>query len=209
MKNKKLNKPQTRGAEFRAESINEESRTAEFVISTEAVDTYDTVFMASGWDLARYQKNPVVTFQHRDNDPDPNMVIGTSEVFVDDENRLIGRVTFEGAEDNEVAEKVFRKVKNGILRGASIRASVHEGRWGEEKAGENPEVLYFTRSELMAWSIVTVQSNPDALSRNFEAVEDFKKELIPVVDAEEIRADVPGNKGMSSFDAQLLINQNL
>lgn len=32
------------------------NREAEFVISTEAVDTYGTVFKSSGWDLTRYEK---------------------------------------------------------------------------------------------------------------------------------------------------------
>lgn len=204
---KKLNKEQTRGAEYRVNSIDEEKRTAEFVISTEAPDTYDTVFLSTGWDLNRYKKNPVVTFQHRDTDPNPDMVIGTSEVYIDEEKRLIGKVTFESAEDNPLAEKIYRKVKNGILRGASIWASVKEGRWGEEDAGENPDMLYFTRHELNAWSIVTVQSNPDALARNSKSIEDFKKELIPVIDPEEVRV-VADTKGMSIFDAQLLINQN-
>lgn len=203
------NIPQTRAAEYRADSVNEEARTAEFVISTEAPDTYDTVFLSSGWDLERYKRNPVVTYQHMDHDSNPDLVIGTSEVYVDDEKRLIGKITFENGEDNPLAEKVMRKVKNGILRGASIWAYPHEGRWGEKAAGENEDMIYFTRQELRAWSIVTVQSNPDALARNAESLDTIKKELKPIAIAEEKRTDKDEeNKTLSRFEAQVLINEN-
>lgn len=203
------NIPQTRAAEYRADSVNEEARTAEFVISTEAPDTYDTVFLSSGWDLEQYKRNPVVTYQHKDHDSNPDLVIGTSEVYVDDEKRLIGKITFENGEDNPLAEKVMRKVKNGILRGASIWAYPHEGRWGEKAAGENEDMIYFTRQELRAWSIVTVQSNPDALARNAESLDTIKKELKPVAIVKEKRTDKDEeNKTLSRFEAQVLINEN-
>ncbi len=200
------NEQQFRAAEFRADSVNEEARTAEFVISTEAVDTYGTVFLAAGWELERYNRNPVVTYQHKDNSDNPDLVIGTSVVRLEDK-KLIATMTFEAAEDNPLAEKVFRKVKNGILRGASIHAQPFDGRWGEKDAGEDADVLYFTRTELRAWSIVTVQSNPEALSRNNEDLENIKKEIvrkIPVVDPQEINTT---NK-MRHVDAQILINKN-
>lgn len=206
--------PQTRAAEYRADSVDEEARTAEFVISTEAPDTYDTVFLSDGWDLKRYEKNPVVSYNHKDHDANPDLVIGTSEVFVDDQKRLIGKVTFEAAEDNPLAEKIFRKVKNGILRGASIWADIRQGRWGVEKDGENPEMVYFTEMELRAWSIVTVQSNPDALARNAENLEELKKEI--TTDNTRSPSGAEGtesegnteNRGLGLFDAQLIINQN-
>lgn len=191
-----------RAAQYRANSVDEEARTAEFIISDEAVDTYRTVFLSSGWDLQRYQKNPVVTYQHRDNDADPDMVIGTSEVYVNNEKQLVAKLTFEDAEDNPVAEKVFRKVKKGILRGASIWAHPHEGRWGEKAAGEDPEVIYFTRHELMAWSVVTVQSNPNALARNAQVMEEIRQEL-PKAEAAPTKEKV-----LSAFEAQLIVNEN-
>lgn len=209
------NAAQLRAAEYRLGSVNEEKRTAEFVISSEAPDTYGTVFLSTGWELDRYNRNPVVTFNHLDNHADPDMIIGTSEVRIDDNKNLIGVVTFEDAENNPLAEKVFRKVKSGILRGASIWAQPHEGRWGEKDAGENPDTLYFTRSELMAWSIVTVQSNPDAVARSVAGLETIKKELVPVIDEEEVTGeqrtiDNQDNeeKTLSRFEAQVLMNQN-
>ena len=169
---------QERLAQFRSGSVDEEKRTAEFVISSEAVDSYSTVFFSDGWDLKRYEKNPIVTYQHMDRDGNPDLVIGTSEVFLDDNKRLIGRITFENGEDNPLAEKVFRKVKNGILRGASIWADPKEYRYGNADGGEDPDVVYFTRSELLAWSIVTVQSNPEALARNATGIDEIRAALV-------------------------------
>jgi hypothetical protein len=48
---------------------------------------------------------------------------------------------------------------------ASIGANPRAGRWGEERAGEDPEAIYFTDQELLEWSVVTVGSNPEALKR--------------------------------------------
>lgn len=168
-----MDKEQIRMGYFRAQSINEEARTAEFVISSEAVDGHGTVFKASGWQLSRYAKNPVVTYQHADFSQDPDMVIGTSEVRIE-EGRLIAIMHFEAADDNPVAEKVFRKIKNGILRGASIRAAIMEASMGREAEGEDPEVLYFTKQELLSWSPVTVPSNQEALARNALQLQDIR-----------------------------------
>lgn len=194
-------KPQIREAQLRADSVNVDERTADFVISSEAVDSYGTVFKASGWDLSRYEKNPVVTFQHRDWDPDPDMVIGTSSVRFEDD-KMIATLRFE--EGNEVAEKVFRKVQNGILRGASIHASVMDARYGAEDLGEDPDVIYFTRQQLNAWSVVTLPSNPDAVKRNAEGIQELLGEK-----QDQTPEPTPEPKGnMSRFEAQLINNSN-
>ncbi len=193
------NSTQLRFATIRNNSINDEARTAEFVISSEAVDSYNTVFTEAGWDFTRYNANPVVTYQHDDHSSDPDMVIGTSEIRIEG-GKVIAKITFEDFEDNAVAKKVFRKVKNNILRGASIRADIKDGRMGEQARGEDPSVVYFTNQELVAWSIVTLPSNSEALKRNVESLEDFKSNLQPAV--------VTTEKRMSVFEAQLVINKN-
>lgn len=192
-----------------------ENRQAEFVISTEAVDTYGTVFRADGWDLSRYEKNPIVLYGHRSWDGNPDSVIGLGEVYRED-NNLIGKVTFEAEEDNALAEKVFRKVKNGTLRMASIGATPSEGHWGKKEAGEDPEVLYFDRQELLEFSIVPIGSNPDALKRSAQTVEDFKTNIVRNIDVsnpKDVNVDntqqPPQNKTLSIREAQLIINKNV
>ena len=151
-----------------------EKRQAEFVISTEAVDTYDTVFKIDGWDLERYNRSPIVFYNHKSWSDDPDMIIGTSEVRVEGD-QLIALLTLE--EGNPVAEKVWRKIQNGSLNMASIGANPIEWRWGDFDKGENPDVIYFIRQELLEWSIVPVGSNPDALKRSVENLEEIRTSL--------------------------------
>ena len=152
------------------------NRTAEFVISTEAVDTYGTVFKSSGWDLTRYEKNPIVAYGHRTWSDNPNMIIGTSEVRIED-GQLIGTVTFEPEDVNPTAETIWRKVQSGTLRMASVGANVIEWRWGDTTLGENKDNIYFTRIELLEWSIVPIGSNPDAHVREAKTIEEMRTAL--------------------------------
>lgn len=204
----KLNTPVIREAVVRALSDkNKQNREAEFVISTEAPDSYGTVFLISGWDLKRYENNPVVFYQHKSNSDNPDMLIGTSKLRIEGKE-LIGTVTFESAEINPIAEKVWQKIQAGTLRMASIGANPRAGRWGEEKTGEDPEAIYFTDQELLEWSVVTIGSNPEALKRESQTIEDLRGLItkeIPVI--EEIRTD--NNKELNAFDAQIIINSNL
>jgi HK97 family phage prohead protease len=162
-----------------------ENREAEFVISSEAVDTYDTIFLAEGAEFERYNNNPIVAYGHRTWSDDPDMILGTSQVR--QEGKLtIGKVRFEDIETNPTAEKVFKKIQAGTLRMASIGANVKEWRWGDAERGENPGVIYFTRWELLEWSIVPIGSNKDALVRNAQTIEEMRTALtneIPVTDA--------------------------
>ena len=182
-----VNKAVVREAVIRALSEeNIKNREAEFVISTEAIDTYGTVFKMSGWDLKRYEANPVVFYAHRSYSDNPDMLIGTSSVFVDGD-QLIGRVRFEDAETNPIAEKVWKKVQAGTLRMASIGANPKRGHWGDEKLGEDKDVIYFDETELLEWSIVPIGSNPDALKREVQTLEEIRAEMLKGVEGIEVR----------------------
>lgn len=166
----------TRQAEIRG--INQEERTAEFIISSETIDRHGTVFKLDGWDLKTYNRNPIVCYNHRSSGDNPDTIIGTSEVYRDG-NLLIGKVRFEDEGDNALADKVWKKVNKGILKMSSVQARVHDYRWGNPDKGEDSGTIYFTRQELLEWSVVSVGSNPDAFKRSDEFVEEIKKELEP------------------------------
>lgn len=173
---KPVNQLITRQVQLEIRNVDEENRTAEFVISTETPDTYDTVFKADGAVLDRYNNNPIFTYQHEDWSKDPDDVLGTSELRMEG-NQWIAIGKFEDAENdlNEKAEKVFRKVKKKTLRMASIIALPLEGGWGVSELGENPELYYFRKWELYSWSVVTHGSNPAALARSVEAIKTFQE----------------------------------
>lgn len=183
-----------------------EKRQVEFVISTEAVDTYRTVFKLDGWDLADYTRNPIVCYQHRANSDDPDNIIGTSTVRVEG-SELIGTVTFEPAEINPRAEKIFQKVQSGTLRMASVGANVQTARFGVEENEEDPEVLYFTKQRLMEWSVVSVGSNPDAHKRNAETLEEMRSSLVKEINVESEAVTSFDPKKRSLREVELLINK--
>jgi HK97 family phage prohead protease len=180
-------------------SINAESRSIDFVISTESVDSQRTVFKIDGWDLSAYRANPVVAYNHFALGPDPDGIIGTSEVRIEN-NQLVATLTLE--EGNRTADKVFRKLQNGTLRGASIGAIIEDGHWGNRANGEDPEILYFTKQRLMEWSVVSIPSNPDAVKRS--AGEEAFISLIPKPTNENSRAD-----SRDEITARLFLINNL
>jgi HK97 family phage prohead protease len=199
-----VNKPVIREAVVRALSEeNIKNREAEFVISTETVDTYDTVFKMDGWDLRRYENNPVVFYAHRTNSDNPDTLIGTSTITKED-GKLIAKVRFESAEINPLAEKIFQKVQAGTLRMASIGANVKKGHWGDEKLGEIREVLYFDEMELMEWSIVPLASNPDALKREVQTIEEIRAAMIKGI---EVKKEVVSTTNRNLREREFMLNQ--
>jgi len=195
-----MNKKITRAAQVTPGSVDIESRTAEFIISSESVDSYNTVFLADRWDFTRYTNNPVVSYNHNTSGGDPDFIIGTSEISRDGGN-ILAKVTFEPADENPLAEKILRKVSRGTLRGASVGVTVSGGEWGDPDKGQDPEVLYFSGQELLEWSVVNIPSNPDALLRNAEAINEIRAEITPDPVKKEL-------KRASRFGAQITINKN-
>lgn len=181
-----------------------EKRMAEFVISSEAVDSYGTVFRKDGWKLDDYLKNPIVTYNHSLYSSDPDSIIGTSEVFFDGD-QLVGRVEFEQADVNPLAEKVFKKIQAGTLKMASVGAGVEKAHFGDEERGEDPSVMYFTSQKLIEWSVVPAGANPDAHKRNKKTIQDLKEDLVKDI---EVTDEVVETKDRSVVEAQLIINKN-
>lgn len=151
----------------------ETTRTVEFVISNAARDRHRTVLNPAGWDLRNYERNGIVGYQHNVYGGDmcvpdnPDNVIGRGSAYLEGDN-LIGRVTFEPADLNPLAEKVFRKVLFGSLRATSVGFQpLGTGKWGEgeEAKGQARETYYFAGQELLEWSIVNIPSNPTAAGR--------------------------------------------
>lgn len=197
------NNIQTRTAQLRAiENRDAANRVYEFVISSETPDTYGTVFLSSGWELERYQRNPVVLYNHRSWSDNPDTTIGTS-VVRQEGKELIATLTLE--EGNEIADKVKRQLDNGTLRMASIGADVHEYRRGVFEDGENPDNIYFTRHELLEWSITPVGSNPDALKRNADFLDTaFAKAEPPKAPEQEENKTAR----LHEFEAEYMYNLN-
>lgn len=153
----------------------EETRKVRFVISTDAKDRHRTVLNMKGWQLDNFNRNPIVGYQHNvygDNmcvPPNPDDVLGPARAWVENVNGkdvLMGEVTFETADINPLAEKVFRKVLNGTLRATSVGfLEVGKGKMIQEKDANGKivnETYHFSGQELIEFSIVNIPSNPEA-----------------------------------------------
>jgi len=182
--------------QLRGINIVGKKRAYDFVISSEKVDQHKTVFLKSGWQLDRYKKNPIVTYNHNSNSENPDNIIGTSEVFFDGK-LLVGRVVFEQKDVNPLAEKVRLKIEAGTFRMASVSAAPLKYRFGDISNGEDPEVIYFTKQELIEWSIVPIGSNQDAFKRNNKCISNIRVDLL-----------LNRRKKITVQEAQLIINNN-
>jgi hypothetical protein len=160
--------------ELRALPANvEETRTVQFVISNSTRDRHRTVLDPTKWQLDNFNRNGIVGYQHNVygdgmcSGPNPDDVIGRGRAFLEGD-QLIGEVTFEPAEINPQAEKIFRKVLFGSLRATSVGfAELGKGNYGtgKEARGGAEETYYFAGQELLEFSIVNIPSNPDATKR--------------------------------------------
>jgi len=149
----------------------EKTRTVRFTISTSAKDRHDSILNMKGWKLDNFNRNPIVGYQHNvygDNmctPPNPDDVLGPARAWIEGD-RLMGEVTFETADINPQAEKIFRKVLNGTLKATSVGfLEVGEGKWIKEKNLEGKvvgETYHFEGQELLEFSIVNIPSNPEA-----------------------------------------------
>ena len=157
--------------------VDDETRTVEFVASDNSVDSYGTVLPVDKWDLKRYQNNGIVGYMHDvygdswTKSADPDDIIGKGEAFVEDD-KLVVRITFEPADLNERADKIYRKIQFGSLHAVSVgfRATA-KGHKGDEERGENPNVYYYNGQELLEVSVVNIPANANALKRSMEEEE--------------------------------------
>jgi HK97 family phage prohead protease len=166
----------------------EKTRTISFIISSEKKDAHGTVLSMDGWDLRRYKKNGIVGYQHdvygddMFKSPNPDSVIGTGKVYIEDKY-LIGDVTFEPAEINPLAEKIFRKVLFGTLKATSVGfVPIEKGKYVSND--EDGGTYYYGKRELLEFSIVNIPSNPDAVRREFEDIENEINELKGIKDTQ-------------------------
>jgi len=167
---------------------NEETRTITFVASDGARDAAGTVLNQEGWNLQRYEKNPIVGYQHEVyggwDGADPDNVIGKARAYVED-GQLLADITFEPKDVNERAEKIYKKLLFGSLNAVSVGfRSIGKGKWGqgdEAIDGSNP-TYYYAGQELLEISVVNIPSNPNAVRR---AMEYEQNELKALMEAEK------------------------
>jgi HK97 family phage prohead protease len=149
----------------------EENRTIEFIISDDSIDAHGTILSPDGWNLARFEKNGVFSYQHNlHSEINPDYVLGPATAYKEG-SQLIGRATFETENINPLAEKIYKKVKNGTLKAVSVG-------FIPKSQHLDGDVVVFDEMELLEFSIVNIPSNPNAVKRNYTKSRKLKNYIL-------------------------------
>ena len=172
MPNNKIKKSVV-GTQVRKMDDVENTRTITLVASDFSKDRHGTRLSPQGWRLDNFNANPIIAYMHNAYGdslclaPNPDDIIGKGRAYIEGEELMID-ITFEPADINPTAEKVFRKMLFGSLNACSVGFVGKAGHWGEgeEARGASNETYYFDEQELLEVSIVNIPSNPNALRRS-------------------------------------------
>ena len=189
-----------------------ENRKMKFIISTGAKDRGKEVINMDNWSFENYKANPIVGYQHAVHgsyftDPNPDMVIGKSEVNVDSFNGkkvIVAEAEFEPADINPIADKILKKLVFGSLNAASV--GILPTGTGKTDKG----VFYYDGQELLEWSVVNIPMNQEAIKLSIDrandainavsmmlpdvAFSDLKKmsiqQILDLIEGKDLNADV-------------------
>lgn len=184
-----------------------ETRKMKFIISTGSKDRGREVINMDNWSFDNYKSNPIVGYQHaihgnHFSDPNPDMVIGKSEVVVDmfsGKKVIVAEAEFEPADINPIAEKILKKLVFGSLNAASV-GILPVGNGRHEKG-----IYYYDGQELLEWSVVNIPMNQDAVKLSIDKAMDAVKyvlDFLPEIDSSDLKKmtvqqvlDLVENKG--------------
>jgi len=175
-----------------------DTRTVTFVASDGSRDSAHTVLNQEGWDLRRFNANPLIGYNHEVygafDTKDVDFVIGKGRAYVEDGVLLVD-ITFEPKEINELAEKVYQKVLFGSLNAVSVGfLPLGKGAWGkgDEGPGEERETYYYAGQELLEISVVNIPANANATRKGEDSAAEELKAL---------RAEAEAEKGEGAKDS--------
>lgn len=161
----------------------EENRAITFVASDGSRDSAHTVLNPEGWDLSRFEKNPIIGYNHdiyggwSGNDADK--VIGKGRAYIEDKKLMVD-ITFEPKEINELAEKIYQKILFGSINAVSVGfLPLGKGAWGKgsEGPGEENETYYYAGQQLLEISVVNIPANGNATKKGEDPAEAELEEL--------------------------------
>lgn len=169
----------------RTEPATSKQDTVSFVASTSSPDRYGDIIDQKGWILENYKKNPVVLLNHDSN----QLPIGKGHVHIRD-GQLVIDVQFD--QEDERAKEVERKAKKGFMNAVSVGFRPLESKSRSELPEENKYYgkrgMYYSKSELLEVSIVTIPANGEATMLEQKFYNAMKEDLI-----EEVRSIIKEN----------------
>ena len=143
-------------------------RRAVQIVSTSAIDDYNTIIDVDGMDTERFRSNPVVLWGHRYNEPP----IGSDRRLWAEEGKLYAETEYS---NTARGQEIWTLKTEGHLRSHSITFApveeVHRGQGGWDKARdkfgfteEDEPAIVYTRSVLLEHSDVSIGANAEALT---------------------------------------------
>ena len=162
-------------------SWNDERRSARFVMSSEMEDRDRDIIMQDGLSVDEFMKNPIALYGHFARGFPIGKWDNISTVR-GNPRRTEGDLMFAPEGDDEVADRVARHVKSGILRATSIGFIPKRIRRREQEAEQGWSGYEILEADLMECSVVTVPSNPIALVKHADDFKDARLVIEEVLD---------------------------
>jgi len=165
----------------------ESTREITFVIATENTSSSEHRnrfnYNWDKWNFDNFNSNPIVGYQHSvygDNmcvAPNPDDVIAKATAWMDTfkgKRSLLSKATFEPAELNPTADKIFRKIIFGSLNAASTGVLPWGGPVEAEYKRDNKNKVVdvafnFPGQMLVEWSVVNIPADAAALRRSLKS----------------------------------------
>jgi HK97 family phage prohead protease len=143
------------------DSIDEETRSVDFVASDESVDRYGDIVKAD-WNLHAFKKNPVFLWNHDHSIP---AIGGIKPVGVEN-RKLMVTANFTQAGINPFSDQLFRLVKAKVLRAVSVgfRVDPQDVELIRDKKDEWTGGYKYNNPELLELSLCNVGANAHALA---------------------------------------------
>lgn len=130
-----------------------------FVASDESVDGHGDIVRASGWDLRRYKKNPIVLFGH-----DGKLPVGYSPKTMVEGTQLVSDIKLADFGTSEFIDTLRKLIDQKIVRAVSVGFAVTQEPQILRDKQDQFSGFEFIGQELLEISIVSIPSNPNALS---------------------------------------------
>lgn len=168
-----------------SDSPEQKSGKMSFVASNASPDRIGDVIAVEGWDISSYEKNNIVLFNHNPQE----LPIGRGFVSVVEDALMID---IEFDEADPVAKEISRKCREGFLNAVSVGfnpiESINRADLPEDHFAKGSTGLFFTKTELLEVSIVTIPANSQAVAAKNLTPDFFRmmaKHIIEVLEKDD------------------------
>ena len=153
--------------------------TFEAVISTETIDRHGDIVKASGINIDRYMKHPVLLSSHRYDDL--RKQIGIVKELRREGKKWVAKYQYFAGEGNEEADWGYKLSQKGI---AAFSIGFIPKNWDMEENEDGEVKRVFKEVELIEISQVLIPANPDAIQKSLESDDEIERKIAEVMSEE-------------------------